>query len=400
MEKIILLLGAKKDIYKSFYQRIEKKYGCKIITITYEKNRSRNNLVIRKEKELEDIKKFAQDKQVIGVVNKSDAFEILHGKLVDYFKVAGPSYRSIRFFKDKVRLHKRIVSNNLAFYRPRTLVSRLEDLGKDLKIVQFPVVIKPFAGAKSRGVFKLSDMNEFEEIHKQLQEHFEKEKSMAVRESKHKKLLIEEYIKGKVISFECFVDGLGKLHSIFYTDVVTAQDLKKEHMQHIYRTTPSKKNEFVRKRVEFLVNRLIKISKVKSSCLHPEFFVVGNKVYLIEMNVRMGGYRDSLARMAYGISLEKIAFKLALGEEIKTDFKFIKSATACEVWEEKSGIIEKIKTSKTKAIKNMLVRFEKGQEYLAPPYGNMPVAYFLVQTEEESLKIAKKVRGRIIVKCL
>lgn len=394
MEKIILVLG-KKSLKNSFYYQLKKKYQAKIVTCSYNPFKD-VSLVLKRGQELVQIKEFTKDKEVIAVVNNVDATEILHGKLVDYFKVPGPSYRAVRLFKDKVRLHKKIIKNNLAFYRPTTLISNLDDLKEDLQQVQFPIVIKPFAGAKSRGVFRLDKISDLEEIYPLLKAHFANEKSMAIRESKMKKLLVEQYINGKVVTAECYVDSEGKLHPVFFTDVITAQDLKLPHMQHVYRTTPSDKNEHVRKRIEFLLRRLVKISKLKSSFIHPEFFVVGKRIYLIELNVRIGGFRSQLSNYAYGLSLEKLAFKLALGEKIKYEFKSIKSATVCEVWEDEDKKVKEIILPKrNKYLMKYSIKYADEELYQAPPVGNRALAIFYALSEEDSIKEAKKIRKKI-----
>lgn len=394
MEKIILVLG-KRSLKNSFYYQLKKKYQVKIVFCSYNPHK-KVNFILERGQELKQIKEFTKDKEVIAVVNNVDATEILHGKLVDYFKVPGPSYRAVRLFKDKVRLHRKIIKHNLAFYRPITLVSNLDDLKEDLRQVQFPVVIKPFAGAKSRGVFRLDKMADLAEVYPLLERHFASEKSMAIRESKMKKLLVEQYVKGKVVTVEGYVDSEGKLHPVFFTDVVTAQDLKLPHMQHVYRTTPSDKNEHVRKRIEFLLRRLVKISKLKSTFIHPEFFVVGKRVYLIELNVRIGGYRSQLANYAYGLSLEKLAFKLALGEKIKYEFKYIKSATVCEVWEEEDKKVKEIIWPKrNKYLVRFSNRYSDGELYQAPPIGNRALATFYTLSEEDSIKEAKKIRKKL-----
>jgi hypothetical protein len=102
-----------------------------------------------------------------------------------------------------------------------------------------------------------------------------------------------------------------------------------------------------------------------------------------------------LAELAYGVDLDEIGLRLSMGQEVDDDFKLVKSATACEVWEEKSGMIRNIKLPKTKYIKESSIKFGSGEKYAAPPLGNKPLASFFVQCDDNSLKVAKKIRKNV-----
>ena len=87
---------------------------------------------------------------------------------------------------------------------------------------------------------------------------------------------------------------------------------------------------------------------LKETFLDPEFFVDKDSVYLIEVNVRMGGFRHDLALPAFQIDLNKMVAELALGQEIDDELKVIGSASACEIWETRSGVIKKLRMPKSK----------------------------------------------------
>ncbi len=333
--------------------------------------------------------------KVAAVVNKADAFETLHGSLVDYYKVPGPGYNAVISFKDKSKFQRIIEQQDLTFFRPRTISSTVFDLKTDLKMVQFPVVVKPFAGAKSRGIMKLDSKDDLKMATQILESHFEKEKTIIMRTKSERKILIEEFIKGKQFTCTCYVDDVGKLHILNFVDVITAEEMGLHHMQIMYRSCPSQKNEAILQKAKFVLQRLIKITGLRSTCLHPEFFVVGKKVIIIEINVRIGGHRSELLELSTGLDLNTIAIQLALGEKVNDDLKVVNTACACELWEDNSGTIEKIKIPKSKYIVNSHVTINPGENFVAPPYGNKPLGFFRVQDVDNALKIAKKLRKEV-----
>lgn len=365
------------------------------VVFSYQKSDWPMSFVFKPGQEFKTVLEKLEGRKVAAVINRGDTLETLHGKLVDHYQVPGPSYSSIIAFKDKAKMHQLMLDSDLDFYRPKTIVADLTEIEKALEKVQFPVVIKPFAGAKSRGVFKLNKKSEAKEAIKLLTKHFNKESSLVVKNSSDKKVLIEEYIDGKQLTCTCYVDDKSKLHVLTFVDVLTAKDLGKNHMQLIYRSCPSRFNEAIFNKVTFILQRLIKLTNLKSTCIHPEFFVVGKRVILIEVNVRIGGFREDLLKLSTGLELGEIGINLALGKKVSDDFEMVGSACACEVWEEKSGIIESINFPKNKYLKNQKIKVSNGEKYLEPPYGNIPIASFFVSNEDNALGMAKKIRKNI-----
>lgn len=395
MKKNVIFLVAN-SISSAFALDLKNKYPwLNPFIFSYKQINEDHYYQLIKNQEFTIITQVLKGKKVSGVVNKGDVMESLHGKLVDYYHVPGPSFTSIMCFKDKAKLHQLMADHDLIFYRPTTLISSLEELEKDLSRVQYPVVVKPFAGAKSRGVLKLEKKENLAEIISILEQHFTNEPSLVIKNSHEKKVLIEEYIDGKQLTCTCYVDHQGKLHILGFVDVTTAKDLKLPHMQLIYRSCPSVRSEVVFHKIKLILQRLIRVSGLRSTCLHPEFFVVGKKVFLIEINVRIGGFRAILLELSTKLDLWDIALKLALGQEFQDDFEEAGSACACEVWENESGIVKQIKIPQSKYIFQKTILIPPGKKYLAPPFGNKPLANFFVKASDDALKIAKKIRKKI-----
>lgn len=394
MKKIFFLLG--NNLLNKFSTHLLKIIpDLTIIECSSKPQKSPYHLLLPKGKEFETIVKFSENKQVVGVLNRADHYENLHGKLVDYFEVPGPSFAAINQVGNKANLHLLMDDLNLQLFRPKTIICQLTEVAELLKNIQFPVMLKPFVGAHSRGVTKLESVDDFNHVYPQLYEHFLAEP--AAEDPNNKTVLIEEYLPGKQITPICYVDSKGKVHFISLVKITNARDLNQNHYQIIYRTTPSNTKEPIQQKMKFVLQKIAKASLLKETFLDPEFFVDGDNIYLIEINVRMGGFRQELAKPAFDIDLEKMIVQLALRQEVEDQFNVIGSATACEIWEQKSGTIKKIKIPKSKHIAHSRVNFNPGDYYDAPPEGNKALGSFYVRSTEKSLKIAKKLRNKVVI---
>ena len=400
MQKVVLLLG--KGLLAKFEKHILKinpaltAVEC-CFNLETPENHSQNYLIIPKGKELKTIIEFCKDKEVIGVINRRDYYEKLHGELVDHFQVPGPSFHAVDQVSNKANLHQLMEDLNLQLFRPRTITCQLTEVQSLLKSVQFPVIIKPFAGAHSRGVHKLEQASDFDEVYPQLYEHFKNEYAIDQLDKEDKTVLIEEFLTGKMVVPICYIDNKYKVHFISLLKVVRAADIGQDHYQLIYRTTPSNVRENIQQKMRFVLQKIAKASSLKETFLDPEFFVYKDNIYLIEINVRMGGFRQELAMPAFDIDLEKMITQLALRQEVDDQFNAVGSATACEIWEPNSGVIKTIKLPKSKHITWSRLNLHEGDYYEAPPEGNTSLGSFYISAPEKSLSLARAVRNKMII---
>ncbi|MBU0974487.1 ATP-grasp domain-containing protein [Patescibacteria group bacterium] len=400
MQKVVLLLG--KGLLQKFEKHILKinpaltAVECGF-NLEIPENYFQNYLNIPKGEELKSIIEFCKDMEVIGVINRKDYYEKLHGELVDHFQIPGPSFHAVDQVSNKANLHQLMEDINLNLFRPRTITCQLAEVQSLLKSVQFPVMIKPFAGAHSRGVHKLEQASDFDEVYPRLYEHFKNEYAIDQLDREDRTVLIEEFLIGKMVVPICYIDSKYKVHFISLLKVVRAVDVGQDHYQLIYRTTPSNVRENIQQKMRFVLQKIAKASRLKETFLDPEFFVYKDNIYLIEINVRMGGFRQELAMPAFDIDLEKMITQLALRQEVDDQFNAVGSATACEIWEPKSGIIKKLKLPKSKHITWSKLNLQEGDFYEAPPEGNHSLGSFYVSAPEKSLSLARAVRNKMII---
>jgi biotin carboxylase len=400
MQKIVILLGY--NLLPKFEKHIIEVNPALIpIECSFKtevpQDYSDNYLIIPKGNELKTIIDFCEGKQVVGVINRADYYEKLHGELVDHFKVPGPSFHAIDQVSNKANLHYLMEDLNLHLFRARTIICQLSEVNGLIKSIQFPVIIKPFAGAHSKGVYKLDSREDFQKVYSLLYDHFKNMYATETFDKEDKTVLIEEYLTGKMTVPICYVDSKGKVQFISLVKVVRAKDIGQDHNQLIFRSTPSSATENIQQKMRFILQKVAKASGLKETFLDPEFFVEKNNVYLIEINVRMGGFRQEIAKPAFDIDLEKMITQLALKQEVDDEINTINSATACEIWTDRSGVIKKINMPKSKHITKSKLNFKQGDFFQAPPLGNRPLGTFYVKSAEKSLKIAKNIRSKFVI---
>ena len=379
--KNIILLGV--DSYKQRMARNIKFYYPHLTSVDFKP--SPQDTFEQTVKEIEALKPIA-------ILNRGEEFIVLHSQLIDHFQLPGPSFSAVKLFRDKAALHQLMVDHRLEKHRPKTNTVSLEKLENEIKSAQFPLVIKPYQGAKGRGVYILKSATEFnQQIIQELKSHFASEPSL--KDKTEQKVLIEEFIEGQQLTCTSYLDHRNKLHTLGFMDVLDGYDVDQNHRQLVYRTTPSKYPQQVKQQVIEILQQLADISQLQSTFIHPDFIVTpGNQVKLIELNVRMGGLRYEIVKHASGINLNVYALQLALGKT--PDDKIIKdnSCTGADIWSLESGIIRKIVLPHHSRLVNSTILFEPGDRYLAPPQGNKHLVRFFVSSENnDSLKIAQKI---------
>lgn len=400
MKKIVLLFGT--NIIPNFEPHIhELDSSLCVIECDYASHKSieypNQHLALIKGKEFKEIKKLLKGSKLVAVINRKDYFEKLHGKIVDYYNIPGPSSAAIDQISNKANFHKLMLDLNLDMFRPRTISCHLSEVPKLLKSLQFPVIIKPFAGAHSRGVYKLDNAEDFKDIQPKLYAHFQKELAVNILSNNEQTVLIEEYLPGKMVVPICYVDKKHKVHFISLVKAVAARDLNLDHYQLIYRTTPTNVKESIQQKMRFILQKISKATLLKETFLDPEFFVKDNNVYLIEVNVRMGGFRYHLAKAAFDIDLNKMITEIALDREVDDQINTVYSATACEIWSSRSGKVKSIKLPRSKKIIWQRINMNPGDRYLSPPQGDKSLGSYYVKSKENSLRIAKKIRNKMVI---
>lgn len=176
----------------------------------------------------------------------------------------------------------------------------------DVSDMSLPLIVKPTDRSGSRGIFKITDVNQIPEAIK-----------AACAESFEKKALIEEFAEGKEYSVEC-VSYHGKHQLLTVTEKITTGA---PHFIETGHNEPAPISVEVRNKVEKIIYHALNSLEITEGASHSEIKIdENNNIKIIEIGSRMGGdcIGSDLVRISTGYDFTKMVLDVALN--IAPDF--------------------------------------------------------------------------------
>lgn len=168
--------------------------------------------------------------------------------------------------------------------------------GKDLNI--YPCVVKPCEGSAKSGVTFVNEFSEFQEAIDYAQN------------AGNGDILVEEYIEGKELSVESIsYRGIHKVIQITDKDGSSAP-----HFVELGHHQPAEISNSLRERIKEMITHLLSFIGYTNGASHIEVKYKGEKLYLIEVNLRGGGdeISNKLVQMSSGIDYLRCMIEVAL----------------------------------------------------------------------------------------
>lgn len=218
----------------------------------------------------------------------------LNGNPIEVAEVIGDKYRNREVTKGVPGL------SEIPFH----LVRRPEDV----ESMEFPIVLKPIDAGGKIGLSVMKKREDMEDAFRYAEE------------SGHKKLIAEEFLEG---GREYSVESLsfhGKHYILQITDKVSGGP---PHCVELSHHQPANLEEDMRKQAETVVAGILTAVGIENGPCHTEIKIVDGKIYLIEVNGRLGGGHIShpLVELSTGYPYIKGVIQVALDclEPIETD---------------------------------------------------------------------------------
>lgn len=330
MQKRLLILGGsefqiplvklakEKGIYTGVVDIKRSAPACSYADIVFEAN------LRDKKKILEIAKSFSPDGITVGMVDVAipayaycTSMLNLPGMDEETAKKSTNKYEMIEVFKEHMIPH------------PAFQYISKEDLNSVRCELPYPVIIKPIDMAGSRGIYLVSNNDEFQD---------------ALRKSSLSgntgNILVEEYMEGSEVSVELVVIE-GEPFVIQITDKMTSGA---PHFAEIGHLQPSQLRSETKEKIKEVACAATRALGIKNSLGHAEIKVTGNEPKMVEIGARAGGdgIAEQLIELSTGVSFNEIAIKMAFGEKIeKPDIKFERSSCIQFILS-KRGILKKI----------------------------------------------------------
>jgi len=190
---------------------------------------------------------------------------------------------------------------------PRSMLTMDVDHAWSLfqEVIGGDAILKPTRNSGSRGISKVEQGVD--------RRQFERQYNWAMRESRDKGVLIEQFIDGPEFSVEVIV-WHGEPHILAITDKKTTGAPFFVELGH---NQPSIYPEDVQMKLRQATIAGIKALGLQNCAVHSELKVQDGKAYLMEIGARMGGdfIATELVRLSTGIDMVQAAIRVALGEE-------------------------------------------------------------------------------------
>jgi len=199
------------------------------------------------------------------------------------------------------------------------------------------MVLKPIDSRGARGVFLIK------KYYKNLKPLFLR----SLKESKKKKLLLEEFISGQQLSTETVIVNK-KAYTVGISDRnYDKLEILSPNIIENGSDLPSKFCEKYKNKINLLMTKIASKLKITNGTLKGDLVIKNNEIFVIEVAGRLsGGYFSSyMIPESNGINLIKIAIQIALGESIKKiDLKVKKKlyVTQRYFFPKKNGRVKKI----------------------------------------------------------
>ena len=219
---------------------------------------------------------------------------------------AGP-YESVKILQNKHLFREFLEKNNFNVPKARSY-SNIDEAIEDFDYFDLPVMVKPVDSAGSKGVTKVSKIEELKPA-----------LSHAKESSKSGLIIIEDYLesKGCPSDSDCFsVDG--KFEIITFSNQRFDSNSPNPYTPSAY-SWPSSISEKNKIELKQELQRLIHLLDMKSSIYNIEVReATDGKAYIMEVSPRGGGNRLSeVIHYATGLDLISYSIKAALGENIE-----------------------------------------------------------------------------------
>jgi biotin carboxylase len=206
----------------------------------------------------------------------------------------------------------------------------------------FPVIIKPSSLSQSR----LVDIcNNLEELVTKVSYSLDHIGEIYRANNVYKKpaLLIETFIEGDLYSVDSYITQSGEVVHTPACREYTAQELGQEGFGLPYcgyfQDTTKEQDKLILETVE----KAIKSLNIKGNVVHTEVKIREGKCQVIEIQLRGGGYRNSILQLAFGIDHNQNIINSVINKEINSDKTKNEFAGYVKIIPRKIGVLKAIK---------------------------------------------------------
>ena len=242
-------------------------------------------------------------KKIKGVICIATDVPLTVAHVAEYFKLKAVSMNTAALASDKLKMKLKFQEDAIPipWFKGITTV---EELIKATKDKNFDLVLKPVDSRGARGVIKLNESLDLNEVFLE-----------SIQYSQKKQLIIEQYLSGPQVSTEAIIID-GKAFNIGFSD--RNYEFLEKYSPNIIENggeLPSYLDKRIKRKVELLIEKASKSLGVNDGIVKGDIVIYNGEPYVIEIATRLsGGYFCSHEiPLNTGVDFLKVALMQAMG---------------------------------------------------------------------------------------
>lgn len=296
---------------------IQKAIAASIFTIVVDMDPKAPGLLIANKIAListidyDNILLLAKEEHINGILTTSDFPVNIVAKVAQELSLPAMSIIVAKICTDKYL--QRTFLKEHAIKTP--IFKLIEDVSELGGVNYFPLVIKPVDSSASRGVKKVSNLDD-------LQYQYLKSKEY----SKKGKVIVEEFLEGREFSVETITQK-GITNIIAITEKLINKSDKGYFVEDCH-IIPARISKQEHKMISDEVFNAIKALEIDNSPTHTEVILNKTGAYIVEIASRLGGdfITSDLVQLATGVDMLENLLNISLGKEVNVESKYDKVA--------------------------------------------------------------------------
>jgi hypothetical protein len=262
-------------------------------------------------------------------------------KLIPYLPyLRTPTQESLSWATNKVEMRKRFAAYDKKISPAYMVVSDANK--KTLKAITekigTPLVIKP-AGLAASLLVTIAFHQE--ELEKALRRTFRQIRAQYKKWDGRgePQVLVEDYMEGEMYSMDVYVNSRGKMYFCPPVHIKTGRTIGFDDFFGYQQMTPTNLSKDSITDVQEVSKQAIHALGLRSTTVHLEFIKTEHGWKVIELGPRIGGFRDTLYELAYGIDHTQNDIAVRIPERPKLPKKVRGYAAAFKIFARQEGII-------------------------------------------------------------
>jgi len=255
-----------------------------------------------------------------------------------------PTAESLKWSTDKIMMRKRFSVYDKKITPAFTIVhdATKTSVKKIKERVGFPVIVKP-AGLAASALVSINYHQE--ELEKTLKTLFRKINNIYKEKGRggvEPRVLVEQFMEGEQYSVDAYITSRGRVYFCPFVHVKTGKAIGFDDFFGYLQTTPVSLNKQNKEDGELVAKKAVYALGLRNTTVHIELMKTERGWKIIELGPRMGGFRENIYRLSYGINhtindvLVRIPQKPIIPKKVKG------YSAAMKFYAPKEGILENI----------------------------------------------------------